>query len=81
MQVGFGKSLPSPIVWLGELPDQVSNEYLSRKMNFYGSIIDVLIDKDLRQALVTFDCCEASQKAVQDMKGRTVCQQRVKNIM
>lgn len=65
------------MVWIDELPEHVSSEYLSRKMNFYGSITDILIDKLLHQALITYDCIEAAQSAVQDMKGRTICSRKV----
>uniref|UniRef100_A0A915ILT6 RRM domain-containing protein n=1 Tax=Romanomermis culicivorax TaxID=13658 RepID=A0A915ILT6_ROMCU len=77
VKVGFGKPLPSPMVWMCELPDHVSSEYLSRKMNFYGAITDILIDKVLHQSLITYDCIESAQAAVQDMKGRTVCNRKV----
>lgn len=77
IKVGFGKPLPSPMVWLDELPSHVTEEYLTRKMNFYGTITDVLIDKAIRQALVTYESIEAAQSAVTDMKGRTINSRKV----
>lgn len=77
IKVGFGKPLPSLMVWLDDLPSHVTDEYLRRKMNFYGTITDVLIDKAMRQALVTYENIEAAQAAVTDMKGRTINSRKV----
>ncbi|KFD55565.1 hypothetical protein M513_03617 [Trichuris suis] len=76
--VGFGKPLPTPTVWIDGLQPDITEAYLTRKMNFYGAIKDVLIDRTTGQALVTYDGVEAATNAVQDMKGRTIDNQRVR---
>ncbi|CDW53845.1 RRM 5 and RRM 1 domain containing protein [Trichuris trichiura] len=78
VKVGFGKPLPTPTVWIDGLQPDITEAYLTRKMNFYGAIKDVLIDRTSGQALVTYDGVEAATNAVQDMKGRTIDNQRVR---
>ena len=71
MQVGFGRTIASNIIWVDELPPEIEEEYLLRKMKMYGEVKDVLVDHYLHQALITYGSAECAQDAVKQLKART----------
>ncbi|VDP19755.1 unnamed protein product [Soboliphyme baturini] len=75
--VGFGKPLPSTMIWINELPGYITDDHLSRKMGYYGKVVSVEIDRVRHQALLNYDCVESAQKAVTDMKTRTIDRKKV----
>ncbi|KRZ52192.1 Uncharacterized protein T02_3348, partial [Trichinella nativa] len=77
VKVGFGKPVPTTMVWIDDLPTHVTEVYLRRKLGFYGCVIDVIIDAQMHQAVVVFDDVDAAQKAVQGMKGSKIYEARI----
>ncbi|OUC48050.1 hypothetical protein D917_06463, partial [Trichinella nativa] len=75
VKVGFGKPVPTTMVWIDDLPTHVTEVYLRRKLGFYGCVIDVIIDAQMHQAVVVFDDVDAAQKA--GMKGSKIYEARI----
>ncbi|GAB1865999.1 Protein split ends [Camponotus japonicus] len=72
IKLGFGKSMPTPCVWVDGIGDCTSEKFLSLQFNTFGPTTQVVIDRERGHALVFFDQISCAQAAVKEMRGVTV---------
>ncbi|XP_037903936.1 protein split ends isoform X2 [Hermetia illucens] len=72
IKLGFGKSMPTNCVWIDGIADSVSENYLMQQFKSYGPITEVVIDRDRKLALVSFEQVQYAQLAVKEMRGATL---------
>lgn len=69
-QVGFGKSMATPVVWLGNLADTVHEGFLCRQFSRFGALSHTVVDKENHRGLVFFLNPESAQYALPEMRNR-----------
>lgn len=72
VKLGFGKSMPTTVVWLDGLDDTVTESLLKRTVQRYGSLSKILVDKNCGRALVYYDSVDCAQYCVSDLRGRVI---------
>ena len=77
LQLGFGKSMPTVCVWLEGIGEQVSEKFLLHHFLRFGFVQSVYVDRKTGRALVYYDNVENAQRAVAEMRGRTVADRRI----
>ncbi|XP_033107662.1 uncharacterized protein LOC117109421 [Anneissia japonica] len=70
VKLGFGKSMATNCVWLDNLPQNTSENFLYKLFNNrFGSVSRVTFEKPIPKALVHFHNMDCAQKAVVDVKS------------
>ncbi|XP_050446025.1 LOW QUALITY PROTEIN: protein split ends-like [Cataglyphis hispanica] len=77
IKLGFGKSMPTPCVWVDGIGDCTSEKFLSLQFNTFGPTTQVVVDRERGHALVFFDQISCAQAAVKEMRGVTVRGRRI----
>lgn len=72
IKLGFGKSMPTNCVWIDGIADSVTENYLSGQFSRYGVVSQVIIDRERKLALVSFEQIQYAQSAVKEMRGATL---------
>ncbi|KAL1234399.1 PTB domain-containing engulfment adapter protein [Trichinella spiralis] len=68
-KVGLGRSTPSRFIWITSENRSFSHDYCVRKFpNYKTNMIDVMIDPDIKQAVITFDTMESAKAALTSAK-------------
>ncbi|XP_052759600.1 msx2-interacting protein-like isoform X2 [Mya arenaria] len=70
LKVGFGKSMATPVVWLGNLADTVHEGFLYRQFQRFGALSHTVVDKENHRGLVFFIAPESAQYALPEMRNR-----------
>ncbi|XP_043922262.1 msx2-interacting protein-like [Protopterus annectens] len=71
-QLGFGASKPSDFLWLGGLPENVTEEYLKEHFSKYGAVMQVVLDKEKRRALIHFADSKDTKTAFRESKQKKI---------
>lgn len=69
IKLGFGKSMPTNCVWVDGVTEGVTEKYLMMQFDPFGSITQVIIDREKGQALIFYDQALCAQSAVIKMRG------------
>lgn len=69
IKLGFGKSMPTNCVWVDGVTESVNEKYLMLQFDPFGSITQVIIDRDKGQALIFYEQVANAQTAVIKMRG------------
>ena len=69
-QVGFGKSMATPVVWLGNLAETVHEGFLCKQFSRFGALSHTVVDKENHRGLVFFLNPESAQYALPEMRNR-----------
>lgn len=69
IKLGFGKSMPTNCVWVDGVTESVNEKYLMMQFDPYGSITQVIIDREKGQALIFYEQVLGAQSAVIKMRG------------
>ncbi|XP_065564820.1 protein split ends-like isoform X3 [Artemia franciscana] len=72
IKLGFGKSMPSPVMWIDGVGDSVSEKYLTRQLARFGPILYTVLDKRKGHAMIFFEQTKSAVAAVQEMRGRSL---------
>ena len=67
-QLGFGKSIPSLAVWIGNLPKSTTRNDLRMKLEIHGTIEELFIDQLNNTALLFFQSVDTARKVIQTIK-------------
>ncbi|KAH3827573.1 hypothetical protein DPMN_129510, partial [Dreissena polymorpha] len=70
LKVGFGKSMATPVVWLGNLADTVHEGFLCHQFSRFGTLSHTVVDKENHRGLVFFLAPESAQYALPEMRNR-----------
>ncbi|OON18812.1 hypothetical protein X801_05327 [Opisthorchis viverrini] len=76
VKLGFGKSQPTNVVWLDNLP-AVTEAFLARQFGRYGHLTHVVLDRKSSRALLYFDTVEMAQRALNETRNRAIVGRRV----
>ncbi|TGZ57083.1 hypothetical protein CRM22_010027 [Opisthorchis felineus] len=76
VKLGFGKSQPTNVVWLDNLPP-VTEAFLARQFGRYGHLTHVVLDRKSSRALLYFDTVEMAQRALNETRNRAIVGRRV----
>ncbi|KRY91831.1 Uncharacterized protein T4D_4739 [Trichinella pseudospiralis] len=69
VKVGLGKSTPTRFIWITTENGSFSYDYCIRKFpNYKTHMIEVMIDPDIKQAVITFDTVESAKAALTSAK-------------
>ncbi|KRZ77814.1 Uncharacterized protein T10_8452 [Trichinella papuae] len=69
VKVGLGKSTPTRFIWITSENRPFSHDYCIRKFpNYKTHMIEVMIDPDIKQAIITFDTMESAKAALTSAK-------------
>ncbi|XP_045477804.1 protein split ends isoform X2 [Harmonia axyridis] len=69
IKLGFGKSMPTNVVWVDGVVESVTEKYLRMQFEPFGPISKASIDRDRGQALVFYEQMVGAQSAVSKMRG------------
>lgn len=69
IKLGFGKSMPTNVVWVDGIVENVNEKYLRMQFDPFGPISKVSIDRDRGQALIFYEQMVGAQSAVSKMRG------------
>lgn len=69
IKVGYGKTLPSPRLWVGGLGNWCSVDLLTREFDRFGALRLVTYIKGDRHAFVEFESIDAASAAHAEMRG------------
>lgn len=69
IKVGYGKTLPSPRLWVGGLGSWCSADILTREFDRFGALRHVTYMKGDRHAFVEFESIDAASAAHAEMRG------------
>lgn len=72
VKLGFGKSMPTSVVWIDGVSETASDAYLTTQFNRFGSVQNVAVDRERKLALVYFEQIQHAQMAVKEMRGVTL---------
>ena len=72
IKLGFGKSMPTPCVWIHGVSEALTEKSLLWHANRFGTVVNLVIDRERSNALIFYDTVECAQIAVQDLKGRVL---------
>ncbi|XP_070152806.1 protein split ends isoform X3 [Polyergus mexicanus] len=72
IKLGFGKSMPTPCVWVDGIGDCTSEKFLNIHFGTFGPTTQIVVDRERGHALVFFDQISCAQAAVKEMRGITV---------
>ncbi|XP_053378964.1 msx2-interacting protein-like isoform X2 [Mercenaria mercenaria] len=70
LKVGFGKSMATPVVWLGNLADTVHEGFLCKQFARFGALSHTVVDRENHKGLVFFMNVESAQYALPEMRNR-----------
>ncbi|KAL4221812.1 hypothetical protein ACF0H5_020066 [Mactra antiquata] len=70
LKVGFGKSMATPVVWLGNLADTVHEGFLCKQFAHFGALSHTVVDRETHKGLVFFMNVESAQYALPEMRNR-----------
>ncbi|XP_060565784.1 msx2-interacting protein-like isoform X2 [Ruditapes philippinarum] len=70
LKVGFGKSMATPVVWLGNLADTVHESFLCKQFARFGALSHTVVDRENHKGLVFFMNVESAQYALPEMRNR-----------
>ncbi|KAF5398245.1 hypothetical protein PHET_08704 [Paragonimus heterotremus] len=76
VKLGFGKSQPTNVVWLDNLPT-VTEAFLTRQFGRYGHLTHVVLDRKSSRALLYFDTVEMAQRALNETRNRAFLGRKV----
>ncbi|KRZ74419.1 Uncharacterized protein T10_3403, partial [Trichinella papuae] len=72
VKFGFAKTLQNNLIWINELPADTSKDFLLRKMSIYGQVTGLVVDTDMRQAVVVYKYIIDARNAFKRLKsGKT----------
>ncbi|KAL1245870.1 Uncharacterized protein TSPI_09656 [Trichinella spiralis] len=72
VKFGFAKTLQNNLIWINELPADTSKEFILRKMSIYGQVTGLVVDTDMRQAVVVYKYIIDARNAFHRLKsGKT----------
>ncbi|XP_043922272.1 uncharacterized protein LOC122797814 [Protopterus annectens] len=77
MKLGFGKSRPSNCLWVDGLPKDVAKDYLKQHFSRYGTVLEVLLNRHKRRAMVLFVETESAKEAAREAKKGKVAGKKV----
>ena len=69
--------MPTICVWVDGIADTVSEKFLAQQFIRYGVVTSVYIDRKSARGLVFFESSELAQRAVNEMRGRTIKDKRI----
>ena len=69
IKVGYGKTLPSPRLWVGGLGSWCNVDLLTREFDRFGALRQVTYIKGDRHAFVEFESIDAASAAHAEMRG------------
>lgn len=69
IKVGYGKTLPSTILWIGGLGQWCTTEMLNREFDRFGALRKINYVKGNRHAFIEFESLDASSAAHAEMRG------------
>lgn len=68
-KVGYGKTLPSPRLWIGGLGGWCTRDMLTREFDRFGAIKSIDYQKGSRHAFILFESLDAASAAHAEMRG------------
>ncbi|XP_063700945.1 protein split ends isoform X3 [Culicoides brevitarsis] len=77
IKLGFGKSMHTNCVWIDGVADTVSENYLISQFSRFGPVEGVVIDRERKLALITFEQNQNAQLAVKEMRGTTLRSRKI----
>ncbi|KRY72966.1 Uncharacterized protein T4A_5438, partial [Trichinella pseudospiralis] len=69
VKFGFAKTLQNNLIWINELPADTSKDFLFRKMSIYGQVTGLVVDADMRQAVVVYKYIIDARNAFRRLKS------------
>ena len=80
--MGFGKSQPTNVLWLDELPlntnESVIRSFVTRLTNLLSNeILDIYVDNETTQCLIYFADTVAAQTAISSIRGKKLDSKRI----
>jgi len=69
IKVGYGKTLPSTMLWIGGLGQWCTTEMLNREFDRFGALRKINYVKGNRHAFIEFESLDASSAAHAEMRG------------
>ena len=72
LQLGFGRSMPTNVLWVDNLLEGTQESYMKRQFSRNGPANYVVIDRTNNRALVFYDNNDLALAALQAMRGRIV---------
>ncbi|XP_066915685.1 RNA-binding protein spenito-like [Clytia hemisphaerica] len=69
IKVGYGKTMPSPRLWVGGLGGWCNADMLTREFDRFGALRNVTFIKGDRHAFVEFESIDAASAAYTEMRG------------
>ena len=64
--------MPTNCVWLDNIGKDVSETFLGHSFTRFGIVTYTVIDRETSRALVYYEGLDMAQRAVNDMRGRTL---------
>ena len=71
-QLGFGKCTPTTCIWVNNIPETITQQFLGQTFGRYGPVMHTVLDRVKQRALLYFDGVDYAQTAVNEMRGRTL---------
>jgi RNA recognition motif-containing protein len=69
--------MPTVCVWLEDISDTVSEKSLAQQFSRQGVVTSTYIDRKTGRGLVFFETVDQAQRAVLEMRGRTIKDRRL----
>ena len=73
--------MPTNCVWLDNVGEEVSDTFLCQAFARFGLVTYEVIDRETSRALVYFENIDISQRAVNEMRGRTIGKNKIPYIV
>lgn len=77
LQLGFGKSMPTNCIWIDNLADTVSENFLCKQFSRYGNVSSGVIDRVAGKALIFFTNMDDAQFALNEMRNRILNKKKI----
>ena len=75
--MGFGRALPSRILWIGGLNDAATEEELQEIFSLYGDIIYCVCDTIHGSALIHYKTEAAAKSALSSLRGEKIAGKKI----
>ena len=71
-QVGFGPAQPTSVLWLGNIPESVTDRYVQKQVALHSPVLYTRLNTTLQQGLIYFKSSRDAIKALEGMRNRAI---------